>query len=99
MGKRNQVSEKERKLQTKAGEVRLKVPKLRAQTFETAIIDLNLPLASHHSITSSARASSVGGTSRPSALAVTKLMAKSNIAGYMTGKSAFISLRDRGLRF
>ena len=26
----------ERKLQTKAGEVRLKVPKLRAQTFETA---------------------------------------------------------------
>ena len=39
MGKRNQVSEKERKLQTKAGEVRLKVPKLRAQTFETAIIE------------------------------------------------------------
>ena len=29
----------ERKLQTKAGEVRLKVPKLRAQTFETAIIE------------------------------------------------------------
>src|SRR5207302_1064025 len=29
---------------------------------------LNLPLASHHSITSSARASSVGGTSRSSAL-------------------------------
>ena len=28
----------ERGLQTKAGEVRLKVPKLRAQTFETAII-------------------------------------------------------------
>src|SRR5262249_36018596 len=28
-----------RKLQTKAGEVRLKVPKLRAQTFETAIIE------------------------------------------------------------
>ena len=27
----------ERKLQTKAGEVQLKVPKLRAQTFETAI--------------------------------------------------------------
>jgi transposase-like protein len=30
----------ERKLQTKAGEVRLKVPKLRAQTFETAIIEV-----------------------------------------------------------
>ena len=29
----------ERKLQTKAGEVQLKVPKLRAQTFETAIIE------------------------------------------------------------
>jgi transposase-like protein len=29
----------ERKLQTKAGEVRLKVPMLRAQTFETAIIE------------------------------------------------------------
>src|SRR5262245_42022907 len=29
----------ERKLQTKAGEVMLKVPKLRRQTFETAIIE------------------------------------------------------------
>src|SRR4026207_1005581 len=29
----------ERSLQTKAGEVRLKVPKLRQQTFETAIIE------------------------------------------------------------
>ena len=29
----------ERKLQTRAGEVRLKVPKLRRQTFETAIIE------------------------------------------------------------
>jgi len=29
----------DRKLQTKAGEVRLKVPKLRRQTFETAIIE------------------------------------------------------------
>src|SRR5262245_3976874 len=33
------VGHYERKLQTKAGEVRLKVPKLRAQTFETAIIE------------------------------------------------------------
>src|SRR4029079_16085861 len=32
----------ESKLQTKAGEVRLKVPKLRAQTFETAIIEPSL---------------------------------------------------------
>ena len=29
----------ERKLQTKAGEVKLRIPKLRMQTFETAIID------------------------------------------------------------
>ena len=29
----------ERELQTRAGEVRLKVPKLRRQTFETAIIE------------------------------------------------------------
>ncbi len=29
----------ERSLQTKAGDVRLKVPKLRRQTFETAIIE------------------------------------------------------------
>src|SRR5215469_705823 len=35
---------------------------------------LNLPLASHYSITSSARASSVGGTSMPSAFAVFRLI-------------------------
>ena len=33
------ASSYERKLQTKAGEVKLKVPKLRQQTFETAIIE------------------------------------------------------------
>jgi transposase-like protein len=33
----------ERKLQTKTGEVRLKVPKLRRQTFETAIIERYRP--------------------------------------------------------
>src|SRR6516164_412912 len=41
-----------------------------------------------HSITSSARASSVGGTSRPSALAVVKLMTRSNLVGCSTGMSA-----------
>src|SRR5262249_28512033 len=44
-------------------------------------------LASVHSITSSARASSVGGTSMPSALAVIKLMTKSNLVGCSTGRS------------
>jgi transposase-like protein len=37
------VGHYERKLQTKAGEVRLKVPKLRAQTLETAIIERYRP--------------------------------------------------------
>src|SRR5262245_38754879 len=40
---------------------------------------LNLPLPSNHSITSSARASSEDGTSRPSALAVLRLMTNSNL--------------------
>src|SRR5262245_9414953 len=38
-------------------------------------------LAPSHSITSSARASSVGGTSRPSDLAVLRLMIISNLVG------------------
>src|SRR5947209_14500373 len=40
-----------------------------------------------YSITSSARASSVGGTSRPSALAVLRLMTSSNFVGCSTGRS------------
>jgi len=43
--------------------------------------------ADHHSITSSARASTVGGTSRPSALAVLRLMTSSNFVGCTTGRS------------
>ena len=38
-------------------------------------------LAPPHSITSSARASSVGGTVRPSALAVLRLITSSNLVG------------------
>src|SRR5262249_290028 len=45
----------------------------------------------HHSITSSARASSVGGTSRPGALAVLRLITNSYLVGYCTGKSAGLS--------
>src|SRR5262249_55975508 len=41
-----------------------------------------------HSITSSARASSVSGTARPSAFAVVKLMTRSNLVGCSTGMSA-----------
>src|SRR5262249_37395554 len=45
-------------------------------------------LAAFHSITSSARASSVGGTSRPSAFAVVRLITRSNLVGCSTGMSA-----------
>src|SRR5215217_4445614 len=49
-----------------------------------------------HSITSSARASSVGGISRPSALAVLRLMTSSYLVGACTGRSAgFSPLRMR----
>src|SRR5262245_1861562 len=44
-------------------------------------------LAAFHSITLSVRASSVGETSRPSALAVIRLMTKSNLVGCSTGIS------------
>jgi hypothetical protein len=49
-----------------------------------------------HSITSSARASSVGGTWRPSVLAVCMLMTSSNLVDCTTGRSAgFAPLRMR----
>jgi len=49
-----------------------------------------------YSITSSARASSVGGTSRPRALALLRLMTMSKIVGWITGRSAgFSPLRMR----
>src|SRR5262249_1463228 len=53
-------------------------------------------LAPFHSITSSARASSVGGISRPSILAVFRLMTSSYLVGACTGRSAaFSPLRMR----
>src|SRR5262249_55519376 len=45
-------------------------------------------LAALHSITSPARASRVGGTSRPSAFAVVRLITRSNLVGCSTGMSA-----------
>jgi protocatechuate 3,4-dioxygenase beta subunit len=44
-----------------------------------------------HSITSSASASTVSGTVRPSALAVLRLITNSNLVGCMTGRSAGFS--------
>ena len=56
----------------------------------------NMACRTTYSITSSARASSVGGTSRPSALAVLRLMTSSNLVGACTGRSAgFSPLRMR----
>ena len=53
-------------------------------------------LAALHSITSSARASSIGGTSRPRAFAVLRLMTSSYLVGACTGRSAgFSPLRMR----
>src|SRR5262249_32886796 len=53
-------------------------------------------LAAPHSITSSARARSVGGTSRPSALAVLSLTTNSYVVGFCTGRSpGFAPLRMR----
>src|SRR5256886_8935143 len=49
-----------------------------------------------YSITSSARARSVGGTSRPSALAVLRLITSSNLVGCTIGRSeAFSPFRMR----
>src|SRR5205809_5480199 len=45
----------------------------------------------HHSITSSASASTVGGISKPSALAVLRLMTSSNFVGCCTGRSPAFS--------
>src|SRR5262249_6671687 len=45
-------------------------------------------LAALHSITSSAIASSDGGTVRPSVFAVLRLMTSSNFVGCITGRSA-----------
>jgi hypothetical protein len=51
---------------------------------------------SHHSITSSATASSPGGKLRPNALAVLRLITSSNLVACMTGRSAgFSPLRMR----
>src|SRR5262245_24804726 len=47
--------------------------------------------APFHSITSSARPSNVGGTSRPSALAVFRLITSSYLVGACTGRSAGFS--------
>jgi hypothetical protein len=62
---------------------------------ETATCE-DLRLLEPHSITSSARARSVGGSVRPSALAVLRLITSSYFVGICTGRSAgFSPLRMR----
>src|SRR6516164_4554560 len=51
-----------------------------------------------HSITSSARASTVAGISRPSALAVLRFTISSNLVGCCTGRSAGFSPSGCGRR-
>src|SRR5262249_25672307 len=56
-------------------------------------------LPAFHSITSSASASNLSGTSRPSAFAVLRFMTISNLVGCNTGRSAGCSpLRIRPVR-
>src|SRR5215475_10584064 len=69
-------------------------PAARCRNCRRGSFILNLP--SHHSITSSARASRFGGTSMPSARAVDRLMTSSNLLDCTTGKSSgFAPLRMR----
>src|SRR5262245_29737579 len=68
----------------------------RARPSRSRAAEQRYELAPLHSITSSARASSVDGTSTPSALAVCRLMTSSNVVACMTGRSAgFSPLRMR----
>ena len=71
-------------------------PRKAREIFGLGSFILNLPLPSRHSITSSARASTLAGTSRPSALAVLRLSTVSYLVGACTGSSpGFSPLRMR----
>src|SRR6516225_1026693 len=64
------------------------LPRADGENFRRGSFILNLPLASRHSITSSARARSVGGSSSPSALAVLRLMISSTFVDGLVGRRA-----------
>ena len=70
------------------GEVRRRRVRTYTQSAMSALPPIEDNLLHAYSMTSSARASSVGGTSRPSALAVVRLMTRSNLVGCSTGMSA-----------
>ena len=77
------------------------LPLLRCYWYEATVdgrrtAEQGYELAADHSITSSARASSIGGTSSPSILAVWALITNSNLDACTTGKSAGLApLRTR----
>jgi len=60
----------------------------------TAVSRCNKVSVQPYSITSSARASKAGGMVRPSAFAVLRLIAKSNLVGCSTGRSAGLAPRN-----
>src|ERR1019366_5808121 len=60
----------------------------RARQTDRRAADQRDELAPPHSITSSARASSVGGMVMPSVLVVLRLITSSNLVGCSTGRSA-----------
>src|SRR6266496_2878076 len=62
-----------------------------ASLSEPSVHDRCRSRALRYSITSSARANRVGGTSRPSAFAVLRLITNSNFVGACTGRSAGLS--------
>ena len=81
-------------MRDRAGSV--SAPAASCRKFRRGSFSSNLSLWSLYSITSSARASSVAGTSRPRALAVARLMMNSNLLDCTTGRSAgFSPLRMR----
>jgi hypothetical protein len=72
----------------KAAGARCKWPSSRRGAEHRSTAEQRDELAPPHSITSSARASSVGGISTPSALAVLRLITNSNLVGCSIGRSA-----------
>src|SRR5262245_7641766 len=66
-------------------------PAARRRKFRRGNFIWNLP--SHHSITSSARASRLSGMVRPNALAVLRLSTRSYLVGACTGRSAQFTRR------
>src|SRR5262245_32130363 len=77
----------------------LQRPRRDAENFGGEVSFFNLPLASDHSITSSASASNLSGISRPRAFAATTLITSSYLVGISTGKSPGFVPRRMGATY